>query len=42
MDVMEGFGDGKEENLSGANVHVKEHVALRQKIHLMAKSIKTR
>lgn len=28
---MEGFGDGKEENLSGANVRVTEHVAVTQR-----------
>lgn len=28
--AMELFGDGKEENLSGANVKIKEHGAVRQ------------
>lgn len=29
--MTEGFWDGKEENLSGANVHVKEPVAVKQR-----------
>ena len=28
--MMELFGDGKEENLSGANVKIREHEAVRQ------------